>query len=115
MKNLGIVFFAFILFSCGEKKQVKIPENILSKEKMVAVMVDIHIVEASMNLNLIPSGSITPKSEYYYSILKSNHITKKQYDESSKFYFEHVELLNEVYEGVLKELSKKQAEEINKK
>ena len=114
MKKFGIIFILILFFSCG-KREKPIPETILPKDKMIAVMVDIHIVEASLNLNLAPTGSITSKGESYYNILKSNHISKQQYDESFKFYVEHPELCNEIYEGVLNELSKKQAEETNKK
>jgi len=47
--------------------------------------------------------------------LKKNNITKKQYDDSYNFYTQHPALLNEVYDLVLNDLSKMQAEVTNKK
>ncbi|NBX87236.1 MAG: DUF4296 domain-containing protein [Bacteroidetes bacterium] len=46
--------------------------------------------------------------------LKKNNITKKQFDESFRFYSLHPKMLSEVYQIVLNNLSKMQAE-VNKK
>ena len=115
MKHLSIIFLLVLFFSCEKKKEAPIPQNILSQEKMVTLLVDIHIVGASLNLNLVPSANIMKKDGTYDNILKRNHINKQQYDESMAFYMNNPELWNKVYEGVLSELSKKQAREINKK
>ena len=114
MRKIKILFIVVLLFSCGKKREVEIPDNILSKEKMIAVLVDAHILEASMNLSLTPSKVAADTNVNRYNILKHNNISKIQYEESFKFYIDHPDLLNELYEGVLIELSKKQAEEVNK-
>jgi len=95
---------------------VSIPDNIFPKQKMADVFVDIHLLEASMSLNStsvdkITSGNPTPN----FDVLKKNNITKKQYDDSYNFYTQHPALLNEVYDLVLNDLSKMQAEVTNKK
>ena len=43
-------------------------------------------------------------------IFKTHHITKQSYDNSMAFYTLHPEILNEIYEEVINELSKKQSE-----
>lgn len=113
MKKIWIPLL-LIFFACTEKKEVKIPDNILSKEKMTAVLTDVHIVEAMINLNLVRIGNTPQDTTNYYNIFKKNNTSRKQYEDSFKFYSDHPELFKEIYDGVLIELSKKQAE-VNKR
>lgn len=95
--------------SCGEEETaVPIPDNILSKEKMAQVITDIHIAEAEANLKTLPD-STSKQPIGFQPIFEADSITKEQYEESLSFYIEHPKLLNEVYEDVLNELSKRQA------
>lgn len=83
---------------------------------MVDVMLDIHLLEASMSLNVASVDKNTATNPTpSFDVLKKNKISKKQYDESFDFYSQHPELLNEVYQLVLNDLSKMQAEVLNKK
>ncbi len=49
------------------------------------------------------------------TILKKHQITQKQYQENFEYYSEHLDSLNKIYELVLIDLSKMQAEIVNKK
>lgn len=117
MKRFIFFLFIIILSACSSNdKQVKIPENILSKGEMAAVMVDIHLLEASLNISSygrdqVVMNNINPNSD----ILKKNNITKEKFEESFVFYSENPVLFSEVYQLVLNELSKMQAEEMSKK
>ena len=102
---LGGLFF----ISCS-KKEEKIPENILPKEKMIQVMVDVHLAEAviqSRNLNLNDSTK-TIAAGYYKNLFEKNKINEQQFRESFLFYSHHLDLMNKIYEDVINELSKKQ-------
>ncbi len=103
--------------ACGGKEQVEIPSTILPKEKMAAILVDIHLIEAAMNLNVMnpENASIPNNSSPTIDVLKKNHITKAQYEESFLFYTQHPTLLGEIYQEVLNELSKMQAKVANEK
>jgi hypothetical protein len=117
-QKITLIIACVFLFSCSEKKPLSIPPTILPKEKMVEVMVDIHLLEASINLSISYADKITPGNPNptpNFDILTKNKITKKQYDDSFDFYTQHPELLNEVYEQVLSDLSKMQAQVTNKK
>lgn len=109
-KILFYSLFAFFL-SCKdqEEKSISIPDHVLPKEKMVQVITDIHIAEAEINLNAIPDSAFK-KSIYFEEIFKEHQITKRQYEESLAFYIDHPEILNKIYEQVLNDLSKIQAE-----
>lgn len=79
-------------------------------------MVDVHLLEAALNVNAyskdqIMMNSIHPDSD----ILKKHSLSKKLYDESFEFYSQNPILLAEVYQLVLNNLSKMQAEVMTKK
>ncbi len=102
------IALCLILFSCGsaEEKKVVIPDVVLSKEKMAEVLTDIHIAEAEANLH--PIADTAAVKSGFQKIFEKNKISKEQYEKSLSFYIEHPELLNEVYEKVLNELSRMQ-------
>ena len=104
--TLCLVFF---LLSCGENKTISIPTNILSKEKMAEVITDIHLAEAEASMRTVPDSSSKEKLNFR-KIFDKHSITKQQYEKSLSFYIEHPEILDEIYEQVLNELSKMQGE-----
>ena len=103
-----IFALSIFLLACGEEqKQVAIPDNILPKEKMSQIIADIHIAEAEANLRTLPDSS-SKETISFQKIFEKDSITKQQYEESLSFYIDNPELLNEVYEEVLNDLSKMQ-------
>ena len=104
-----------LLLSSCSKKEEKIPENILSKEKMIAVMVDVQMAEASIqnrSLSITDSTKLIAAG-YYKNLFEKNKITEQQFRESFLYYSHHLDLLNKIYEEVINELSKKQAVSAN--
>ena len=117
MNRLLAIFMIFLLlFSCTEKEQPITPENVLKQEKMVAIMVDIHLLEGAFHLNLLPPDTTGENKiiSRYGHIFSKHATTRKQYNESLKYYMQHPELLNKIYDNILTELSKKEAELTNK-
>ena len=112
---LGFVLIGLIIQSCSAPVLV-IPNDVLSQDKMVAVLTDVHLVESAITLKF--SNKDTSKvqaSAYYDFIYKSHKTTKEQFAKSYDFYISHPELLNKIYDEVLIELSKKQGELAKKK
>ena len=105
-----------LLISCS-KKEEKIPENILPKEKMIPIMVDVHLAEAKIQSNNLSMTDSTKKiaAGYYKNVFEKNKITEQQFRESFLYYSRHLDLLNKIYEEVISELSKKQATTPNQK
>ena len=99
-----------LLFACNDKKII-IPANIIPQDKMVLVMTDAHLVEAI----IIQGHTMADKSPeaYYQGIYENHNITKEQFEESYRFYIDHPELFDEIYNEILTELSKQQAEAAN--
>ena len=117
-KKFLFVFISLLFAACSGEQKVSIPDSVLSEEKMAAVMLDINLMEASMNITGVHpnridlAGSNVPLN---LDILKKHNLTKKQFDESFSFYSNNPELLSEVYQIVLNDLSKMQAEVSRKK
>ncbi len=76
-------------------------------------MVDIELLEASVNITGVGPGKIDVAGSSIslkIDVLKKHNITKKQFDDSFSFYANNPSVLSEVYELVLNDLSKMQAE-----
>ncbi len=117
-RRIIFVFICLVFVACSGEKAVVIPDSVLSKEKMAEVMLDIHLMEASMNISGVNPNTIDlagSKVPLNIDVLKKHNLTKKQYDESFSFYSNHPELLSQVYQQILNDLSKLQAEVSNKK
>lgn len=100
--------YCLLTVSCGEaEKQVAIPKNILPKDKMTQVLVDVHLAEAEASFRTLPD-STSKEPVNLQKTFSKNSITKQQFDESMTFYIDHPELLDSVYVQVLNELSKMQ-------
>ncbi len=112
-KNIYLCFclISIILFSTScSKKSVEIPKDVLSKEQLIPVLVDIHLAQSAMGINQLTDTSRFSMNDYSAYIFTTHHITKKQYDKSMGFYTLHPELLDGIYQEVINELSKKQGE-----
>lgn len=111
MKRVHFLYsLLLLLLSCKSDTGIVIPENVLSKEEMTSLMVDIHLAEAAMNLGSNPQSFSPTSVSIDADILKKHHTTKQLFEESFTFYTEHPVLMNEIYQDVLNELSRMQAE-----
>ena len=98
-----------LLFSCS-KTEVKIPEGVLSKNEMALLLTDVNIAQAAV-ANYSSGDTVKfSMADYLPEILSIHHITPLQYDSSITFYSRHPELMSEIYDNVITELSKKQSE-----
>jgi hypothetical protein len=120
MKKIFFILITVFIVACSSETTVSIPDTVLPQEKMAKVMVEVHLLEATLNMNApnpnnasitLPGNAIVPNAD----IFKSQNITKEQYDESFVFYTQHPTLLVEIYQLVLNDLSKMQAEVMTEK
>jgi hypothetical protein len=114
MKNISIILLCFFFFACSKSPEAKIPDTVLSKEKMAELMLDIQLYESTLSISLYKEENVVleiPKT----NILKKHGVSKKQYDESFDYYSHHPDVFAEVYTSVLNDLSRMQAEVKNGK
>lgn len=110
-KMKKILFFisaAFIIFSCMEK-EISIPENILKQKEMSSLLTDIHIAQSAINNKIVIDSVNYSFNDYLNYILKQHKIKKEDFLSSLKFYSEHPDILQEVYDSVLISLSRMEA------
>lgn len=118
MKYIHLILFFCLFSACTGDKGTSIPDDVLPKEQMAKVMVDVHLLEASMNLNAYnPQMAVIANNviEFDVDVLKKNNISREQYNKSFEFYSRNPRLLAEVYDLVMNELSRMQAEAANGK
>jgi hypothetical protein len=107
---------AACLTSCGDnKEELVIPADILSKEKMVKVMVDIYLIDAATDRQNFEKVIMPPDPRVTYrKYLKKDDSTYEEFEKSYDFYIEHPKELSEIYTEVINELSRIQAEHSKK-
>ncbi|MHC1708284.1 MAG: DUF4296 domain-containing protein [Bacteroidales bacterium] len=102
------IVFGFIMlcifFSCSSEP--KIPEGVLEKEKMIEVMVDFQITEASVLYQQNHQKDIKFYTNYYYeNVLKKHGISRDDFRKSIDYYKSYPEELDNMYGEVLSRLS----------
>ena len=114
MKNtlvfLLLIFSLQFLMSSCEKKTEKIPADILSPDSMVAVVADLQLAEATIQLrNLGYTDSTKAQAYGYYKfVLKQHQLDINYFLKSFHYYTNHPALMSKMYTDVLTLLSQKQ-------
>lgn len=117
MARLVSFISLIILFTaCNSKEEkLKIPIDILTPEQMTAVIVDFHLVEASIVMAQQNHEDVNILTvQRYSSVLKKHKITRQKFDDSIRFYTQHIKEMQEIYQDVVVELSKTQSRIISK-
>ncbi len=108
-----VLFIAVVLFqnSCvSDKQQIK-PDNLISHETLIPMLVDIHIADAMLLKGHIKMKADTSrKISMYNSIFMKYKVTRKQFDESIAYYTGNPLEMEIIYDKVLEEFSKKESE-----
>ena len=96
----SFLIICLILAACS-KKDTEIPAGVLSKDQMVRVLIDIHLLESKVKkLNLKVDSSQAVYRHYEQLLLEDLEISREQYDRSLEFYVDEIELLKDIYEEV---------------
>ena len=96
MRSLGHIFFVFSLFvlcSC----EVKMPDYVMSPQKMEAFLYDYHLIQSMTN----HYSSDDYKEKLYYSyVFKKHNISKEQFDSSMLWYNRYPKHMRRIYENL---------------
>ena len=121
MRLISLFLSLFLLFTActsndnaNDPPSVKIPKNILGKEQMKAVLIDIHLAEAVHTDKLLERDSHFVKygiADYYEHIYDLHQTDKAQFEKSFEFYSQHQGIFMEIYDTMLKEVKKKEKEQ----
>ncbi len=103
-----LLSLTYLLFSACEDQKQKTPDYLLSEDKMVAVIIDMHLIETANNLKLIPEDSIYQKD--FSSIFATHEVTKEAYDSSLFYYVTKTDRMDKIYDKVLEDLYELESE-----
>jgi len=107
MKFFLPLLLLILIFSCISKEP-SVPGDIIPVEKMAVILADIHLAQAGVNF---PAKRDTIIRAANYSMVFHIHSTDTaQVEKSLTFYKQHPVLMNRIYDRVIEELSRIQAE-----
>jgi len=110
MKKLLLYGILFLLAACG-KTLPKVPSDIIQQKKMIQILVEVHIADAVLeHINGTDKRVPEQTTAMYNQIYKNYGITREDFLKSYYFYETQPELMDKLYEELLTELSKKQAQ-----
>jgi hypothetical protein len=112
MKQLLFGIFLLTLIGCSRfKTGSSTPSGIISQDSMIGILVDIHVADAVADQRF---GADKPNRAFinamYEQIYKNHHITAAQYKESYKYYETHPAEMDKMYEQIITEISKREAD-----
>lgn len=113
MRILTYTLFSLslFLFSCDQEKKEQRPTYLIDEDKMVSIMVDMHIVETASNLKIYPPDSAQQMYfDDFESVYLTHEITKEKFDSSLYYYATQTDQMNIIYDRILENLSEMESE-----
>ena len=106
-KTLIILFLIICSISCSRK----VASPPLSREKLILIYADIQLAETmNTNGNKYERPRTLDVMMQYDAIFKKYNITPEEFYDSFSYYREHPKEMDELYEGVVEELTKRESE-----
>lgn len=107
---LVISLASALLYGCAEEKAtdyVKKPPNLLSKEKMISFLIDLHLAEAKMSYIGTKNADSTEMLFRHYEkyLFEKHQIDDSSYYQSYQYYLVHMDQLDEIYSAVVDSLN----------
>lgn len=98
-----IPLLCLLLSACGHEEEAA---SGLPRQTMVAIMVDMHLIETANNLNLIQPDSVNPSYEQLYQGIFTKYGTSQAaFDSSLQLLSQHPKQMDTLYSRVLERLS----------
>ncbi|HZX63149.1 MAG TPA: DUF4296 domain-containing protein [Bacteroidales bacterium] len=110
-----IIFLSLLCFlaSCGGPKKELLrgklsADSVIPRNEMINVLVDVHLVEASLNLQRNREGNVPLLTQNYYQWLcRKHHISPQRFRDNLNYYKMDPENFSKMYEEVVKNLTDK--------
>lgn len=103
--RLAVLFSFIVLFSCKQRPS-EIPKQIIPKDSMINIMVDLYLTDALI-INPTTQSKIRniSSNSLYQSVLYKYKIDKERFDKSLDFYSNNPQILDSMYDIVITKLS----------
>jgi hypothetical protein len=110
MKHLLFIIILLSIGGCSHFHDEKPPLDLIPQDKMVQILVDIHVADALVEHKCGPTNPNLPLTDALYNRIYQNYnVTAAQYKKSYKYYESHPSQIDAIYTQVITELSKKEA------
>jgi hypothetical protein len=106
VKYLFIIIFIFVV-SCNKK-----PEYLISQEKLIPLIVDLHLADAIYTSRSIIDVNIeqVDSASYYRKVFERYNVTRSEFDSTMEYLTARPKKIDGIYDEVLERLSKMEAE-----
>jgi len=110
MKSTSYIFLFFILLvaavSC-EDDVIEKPENLIKKDQMIEMMVDIHLAEAAFQSRRVQDSLVENSSptDFYFSVLNDYQVPDSVFVKSYVYYASMPKNFEKMYQDVMNKLN----------
>lgn len=101
------LFWVILLMTGCEKPIVEKPRHLVSRDRMIEVLTDLHIAESVQNYqryNTDPN-KLFRESDFYYSVLHKHSLADSVFEKSLLYYASYPKEYEKIYSRVLNRLS----------
>lgn len=107
MKFIYLFYFYLIFSGCSRPGTVS--KDIISKDSLINVIVDMHLGDAIlMEPSFQAKQVVINKQEYYSSILKKHSLTNEKFQKNMDYYSQNPEEFEKIYESVIENITRLQ-------
>ncbi len=114
MRRIIPLILISVFFSCSHKQEKEESRNLLPKDKMIQVLLDIHLTEAMMlNGSSLKNVEQMKKTAFEYEkIFKRNDVTPQKFYSTFNYYLNHPAEMDSTYKNLVELAIQKQSEMI---
>lgn len=114
MKVVLSILSILVFFGCTQKIETTVvpPENLIQKDQMVDIVVDILIFDAILLKKQKRSSKDLDSTKYFLhnSIMEKYSINREMFNESFNYYAQNLKIMDEIYADAITKLSMMQSE-----
>lgn len=106
-KNYILILIFVSLFAC--KSKVDLPAGILPKDKMITLLVDMEVTQATLKYDAASEGIKPNYTKAFEEIYQKHNINKDLFNTNLNYYCSEPLKMRKLYDKVLIKLSEQQA------
>ncbi len=103
-------FFWILLVTSCTSDENELPPGIIPPDSMISVLADVHLAESKLLLNGRYINDEKLKATYIQFVLNKSNIDTGRFNQSFTYYTAHPDHFALMYDKVMAEISKRQAE-----